>query len=270
MCLAAVAVHARLLPPSENVASVSSPTPCAPETRRSRNERGVLPARTILQPIQTEHLVAGVSQPGRDFFRLKRPIPWAKVAIEQLCDFFSRARSLDLVQRSEDMLPKTVIRIWRLGHLRFSGLEGGPGANCSFCVWSGCKQKQRVTRNRLVPTGESICESPRDCALRQHRPKYTSAQSRLVPRLASPNSRCRVTRRSIPSTLRVSHRARARCSQQFPRRAEHHRDSAVQSSLTSHSNFTEKLVAHLLVQTGQSRARRSIGVIVDSFIHNPC
>jgi hypothetical protein len=61
---------------------------------------------------------------------------------------------------------------------------------------------------------------------------------------------------------------RARYSQQFPCIAEHHRDSAGQSSLALHSNFTEELVAHLLVQTGKSRAGRCVEVIFDNFIRN--
>jgi hypothetical protein len=43
--------------------------------------------------------------------------------IEQLGDFFSRARLLDPVQGSEDMIVETVFRIWNLAHLRFSGLK---------------------------------------------------------------------------------------------------------------------------------------------------
>jgi hypothetical protein len=53
--------------------------------------------------------VGGIPQPGRNFFSLKRPISWAEVAIEQLCDFFSRARFLDLVQRSQNVLVETVV-----------------------------------------------------------------------------------------------------------------------------------------------------------------
>src|SRR5258708_10892269 len=86
-------------------------------------EWGGLPARPIFQPIQAQHLFAGVPQPGRNFSFLKRPISGTEVAIEQLCDFFSRARLLDPVQRSKDMLVKTAVRIGRLLHLRFSGLK---------------------------------------------------------------------------------------------------------------------------------------------------
>jgi hypothetical protein len=49
------------------------------------------------------------------------PISRTEVAIEQLSDFFSRARLLDPVQRSKDMLLETAVRIGRLAHLRFSG-----------------------------------------------------------------------------------------------------------------------------------------------------
>jgi len=154
----------------------------------------VLPARPILQPVQTQYPVAGVPQPSHNFVRLKRPISWAEVAIEQLCDFSSRARSLDLVQRAQDMLVDTVVRIWRLRHLRFSGLKLDLLRAVHFCVRSVANKKPQVT-NRWVRTGEPICKSPLHCALRRHPPKYTSVQSRLVPRLASPNSHLRATRR---------------------------------------------------------------------------
>jgi len=80
-----------------------------------------LPMRAISQPIQTEHVFLGVAQPGRNFSHLKRLISRAEVAIHQICDFFSRARLLDLVQGSQDMLIETVVRTWNLAHLRFSG-----------------------------------------------------------------------------------------------------------------------------------------------------
>jgi len=82
-----------------------------------------LPTRAISQPIQTEHVSLGVAQPGRNFSHLKRLISQAEVAIEQLCYFFSRARLLDLVQGSQDMLVEMVVRVWNLAHLRSSGLK---------------------------------------------------------------------------------------------------------------------------------------------------
>src|SRR5207253_7712812 len=81
------------------------------------------PAPAISQPIQTAHVFLGVAQPGRNIPHLKRLISRAEVAIEQLCEFFSRARLLDLVQGSEDMLVETVARLWNLAHLRSSGLK---------------------------------------------------------------------------------------------------------------------------------------------------
>jgi len=94
----------------------------------------VLPAWAISQPIQTEDVFLGVAQPGRNFSHLKRLISGAEVAIEQLCDFFSRGRLLDLVQGAQDMLVETVVRIWNLAHLQFSGLKAGllKGAHFAF------------------------------------------------------------------------------------------------------------------------------------------
>ena len=79
-----------------------------------------LPTRAISQPIQTEHVFLGVAQPSGNLSHLKRLISWAEVTIEQLCDFFSCARLLDLVQGSPDMVVETVFRMWNLAHL-FSG-----------------------------------------------------------------------------------------------------------------------------------------------------
>lgn len=92
-------------------------------TRMSRNGKGPLPARASFQPIQTEHVFAGVPQPGRNFSRLKRPISGTEVAIEQLCDFFSRARLLDLVQGSPYVFVEAAVRVWNLTLLRFAGLK---------------------------------------------------------------------------------------------------------------------------------------------------
>ena len=89
-----------------------------------------------------EHVFLGVAQPGRNFSRLKRLFSRAKVAIEQLCDFFNRARLLDLVQGSEDMLVETVVLIWNLARLRFSGSKADllEGAHFVCSVWS-CKTR---------------------------------------------------------------------------------------------------------------------------------
>jgi len=81
----------------------------------------MLPARPISQPIQTEYVFLGVVQPGGNFSHLKRLVSGAEVAIEQLCNFFSRGRLPDLVQGSRDMLVETVVRVLNLAHLRFSG-----------------------------------------------------------------------------------------------------------------------------------------------------
>jgi len=73
-------------------------------------------------PVQTQDLVIGIPQPGRNFSRLKRPISRTQVAIEQLCDFFNSAGLFDLVQRSKNVLVEAALRMWNLTHLGFSGL----------------------------------------------------------------------------------------------------------------------------------------------------
>ena len=105
-----------------------------------------LPARAISQPIQREHVFLGVAQPGRNFSRLKRLVSRAKVAIEQFCDFFNRARLLDLVQGSEDMLVETVFRIWNLAHLRFSGLKADLLKGAHFAFGLMLQNKNRASR----------------------------------------------------------------------------------------------------------------------------
>jgi hypothetical protein len=50
-----------------------------------------LPAGTSFQPMESQYFVSGVTQPGCNFPRLKRPLSRTKVAIEQLGNFFSRA-----------------------------------------------------------------------------------------------------------------------------------------------------------------------------------
>ena len=54
---------------------------------------------------------------------MKRLVSWAEVSIEQLGDFFSRSRLLDLVQSSQDMLAEAVVCIWNHPHLRLSVLK---------------------------------------------------------------------------------------------------------------------------------------------------
>jgi len=83
------------------------PETCSSTTKNGHIENaGGLPARAVFQPVQAQHLFAGIPQPRRNFSFLKRPISRTEVAIEQLSDFFSRARLLDPVQR-----PKEEIRL---------------------------------------------------------------------------------------------------------------------------------------------------------------
>jgi len=147
-----------------------------------------LPARPGSQPEQTKDVIRGIPQPGRDFFGLKRLVFGAKLAIDQLCDFLSRAWLSDLVQRPPDVFIKA-IRIVGRAHLRSSGWETNLLRGLITGVWCNCHLTTAVTRNWTASTGESIYESPQVCALRQRRPKYTSAQSHSAPQFAFPNSR---------------------------------------------------------------------------------
>ena len=138
-----------------------------------------------------------------------------------------------------------------------SQLEGGC-ETCSFCVRCSGKEQQ-LKKNWWVRAGVSICELRQARALRRHLPKYTTVQSCLVLLPSGPNARSRVIRQLTPATLLAGHRVRARCWQLFPWTVEHHRDSAVRSSLPSHCNFTQELCCPLAgakrsnpCRTGQS------------------
>jgi len=77
------------------------------------------------------------------------------------------------------MLVETVLRIWNLAHMRFSGLKADLLKGAHFVFGVGLqKQEQRLRRNGSVPTEESVYELPQVDAPRQHPPKYTSVQSR--------------------------------------------------------------------------------------------
>jgi hypothetical protein len=82
-----------------------------------------LPAGPASKPKQIQDCVARVSQARVHFSRLKTSIVGAKIAIEQLCDFRGRARLLDLVQGSNNVLVEAAVSIWNLTHLRLPGLR---------------------------------------------------------------------------------------------------------------------------------------------------
>jgi hypothetical protein len=88
---------------------------------RKKHER--LPAGAARKPVQIQDRIASVPQPGCNFACPKRAISRAEVAIEQLCDFFSRTWPLDLVQRPPYGIVETVVQIWGLTHLRLSGFR---------------------------------------------------------------------------------------------------------------------------------------------------
>ena len=109
---------------------------------------------TVSRPIQREHVFLGAAQPGRNFSHLKRLISGAEVAIEQLCEFLSRARLFDLVQRSEDMSAETVVRIWNLAHVQFSGLKANLLKGAHFLSGLLLQNKKR-TAGHEEPVGAS-------------------------------------------------------------------------------------------------------------------
>ena len=76
-----------------------------------------LPPGAAFKPIQIQDLIAGIPQPSANFSYQKRAILGAEVAIHQLGYFLSRARLLDLVQRSPDLLVETGTWVRRLAHL---------------------------------------------------------------------------------------------------------------------------------------------------------
>ena len=65
----------------------------------------------------------GLTQPGRYFLGLKRQFTRTKIAVEQLRNFFSRARLSDLIQRPAHMFFKAAVRLWYLSKVRLWGLK---------------------------------------------------------------------------------------------------------------------------------------------------
>jgi len=63
------------------------------------------------------------TQPGRDFLGLERQFTGAKIAIDQLRNFFRRAWLSDLVQRSQQMFFETAVRLRYLSKVRLSRLK---------------------------------------------------------------------------------------------------------------------------------------------------
>ena len=153
-------------------------------------ERGAgLSARAALKPIQMHDGIAGIPQPSRNVFDLKRPISRTEVAIQQLGYLFSAARFLDLVQGSPDVFVKAGICVRRLSHLPFLATKTKPTtAGQRFMAAPLIKEDAGLKRNLLEATEQSICGLPPVHVLRQYRPECTSAQIHWDPRLAFPNS----------------------------------------------------------------------------------
>jgi len=72
---------------------------------------GWLPARPTPQPVECHGLILGIPQPFRDFLCLECAILRVKFMIEQLSNFFDRARFPDFVQCSRDVLVERASRI---------------------------------------------------------------------------------------------------------------------------------------------------------------
>ena len=77
---------------------------------------GWLPARPNPQPVESQRFILGVPQPFRDFLCLECAIPRVQFMIEQLGNFFDRARFPDSVQSSRDVLVERASRIGSLRH----------------------------------------------------------------------------------------------------------------------------------------------------------
>jgi hypothetical protein len=72
---------------------------------------GWLPARPNPQPVESQGFVLGVPQPFRDFLCLECAIPRVQFMIEQLGNFFDRARFSDFVQSSREVPVERASRI---------------------------------------------------------------------------------------------------------------------------------------------------------------
>ena len=168
-------------------------------------------ARTSLKPIQIQYVLVCIPEPSRHFSRLERRIPGTEVAIEHVGDFFGRAWLSDLVQGAPYVFVEG-IRIWNLAHfVALWGLEANLLRDAHSCVGVLVMARAAVTRNWPVRAGESVCELPQVHVLRQSPLKYTSAQSRSIPRLAVPNSRSRAIRQSTLATPLVCRSTHVLC-----------------------------------------------------------
>jgi len=72
---------------------------------------GWLPARPSPQPVESQGFIRGVPQPFRDFPCLECAIPRVQFMIEQLGNFFDRARFPDFVQSSGNVPVERAFRI---------------------------------------------------------------------------------------------------------------------------------------------------------------
>jgi hypothetical protein len=70
-----------------------------------------LPTRPNPQPVESQGFILGVPQPFRDLLCLECAIPRVQFMIEQLGNFFDRARFPDFVQSSRDVPVERASRI---------------------------------------------------------------------------------------------------------------------------------------------------------------
>jgi hypothetical protein len=82
-----------------------------------------LSAGTSSQPIQSQNAFTGLTQPGCYFLGLERQFTGTKIAVEQLCNFFTRAWLSDSIQRSVHMFFKAAVGLWDLSKVRLSRLR---------------------------------------------------------------------------------------------------------------------------------------------------
>jgi len=95
----------------------------SPDFASNLNSNGVVgrsSPQAITQPIKPQDSSPVVAKPSLYVLFGERAIARAELLVQQFCNLFRRARSLDLVQGSSQLFVESGIRIRRLSHLLFS------------------------------------------------------------------------------------------------------------------------------------------------------